>query len=169
MGVLGWYTAALRRIGRQSRGALALVLYVLGALVLPAVHIAWHSQPHQHQAHGLRLHPLGALQLQHAESDAPHEHPTQPPSRDARPPLASSLQAASGLPSPFAAEIGHGQGSLSHFGLSFLASPAACALSPACLLPPAAPLGTLQSAPPPAIATADHGPRGPPAPPACIA
>ena len=169
MGVLGWYTAALRCLRRQTRGGLALVLYVLGALVLPAVHIAWHSQPHQHQAHGLRLHPLGAAQLQHAESDAAHEHPTQPPSRDARPPGTSSVQAASGLPSPFAAEVGHGQGSLSHFGLSFLPSQAAPALCPACLLPPAAPLGTLQSAPPPAIATADHGPRGPPAPPACIA
>jgi len=143
---------------RTGRAALALVLYVLGALVLPALHLAWHVRPHQHVAQGLRLHPQGAAELAHVETAAEHRHD------DAAEVTASAsgpgLRRGGGERPPL--DAGHGLGSLSHFALGWLAASTALRLAHGLCAVPVAIAAARRAEPLARVGVAAHGPRGPP-------
>ncbi|MBL9002958.1 MAG: hypothetical protein JNJ46_01860 [Myxococcales bacterium] len=159
-----WHSPDSVSASRQSRGAFALLLYLLAALVLPSLHLANHGYAHQHTALGLRLHPQGAAQLQHAETpehDEQHEHHDAPVERAL--PLSFALRGPGPSHAPF--DAAHGLGSLSHFALGVLAAAASPQLPAIFLwdLSVAVAAGREVAATP--LLVAAHGPRGPPAAP----
>lgn len=180
-----WYSPDSVSASRQSRGALALLLYLLAALVLPSLHLANHGHAHQHIALGLRLHPQGAAQLQHAETpeydphdphdphdprdphdphdphDEQHEHHAAPAERVL--PLSSALRGPGASHAPF--DAGHGLGSLSHFALGVLAAAASPQLPAAFLWAFCVAVAAGREAAASPLLLAAHGPRGPPAAP----
>lgn len=163
---LGWYTARPVSGSDQARAAWALLLYVLAALILPALHVSFHARPHQHVAHGLRLHPQGAAALGHDETASGHTHDEATVSdfaariRDGGFASRDTLRSRGATAAPL--DVGHGLGSRSHFAESLLATTAQPALRvrDVPFLAPAVWLG--RDVPVPAVVVCAHGPRGPP-------
>ncbi len=163
--------AARHALPRSTRALSALILYVAAALLLPALHLSRHEQPHEHLPHGLRLHPLGAAHLYSApgdhghaaEHDQPHSHPPDPVPEQRLQLLSLAVGKALLAPPPSHGSLaGHGLGSLAHFAAGYLAVE----------LPVVPPAWARLALPPPRPLTREvprsaphrgHAPRAPPA------
>lgn len=143
---------------RRLHAAGAALLYALCALLVPALHLAWHRPDHDHAGGGLHLGratlvaqglagPLAAHRP-HRHDGAEHTHePAQVPPRVLLAQAGTDAPRAPAptwaAPTPAGAEpldgLRHGLGSLSHFGgacLHGLAPPVVPAAAPAVLLAP---------------------------------
>lgn len=165
------------RWDRRSASALAAFLYFLLVFVLPGLHIALHSDDHDHGGGGQRLitaaFPLAmpARSVVHSHgSGAPHVHAPAVAQRIDLKPAAAERHAVihSGrTDSPASPDPHHGAGSLAHFAgsllpgsalidlpLAGLVSGEAGPLSPPYVVPRSTLLSSLHArAPPPMLAS----------------
>lgn len=122
-----WHLIVLRtRIGnvipRFRRGAVvawAWLVYAIGSILLPAAHVSFHADDHDHLGGGIRYHQELPELPEHHGASHEHEHESRSSRHSHEEPPSSD---AEHHPSP--SDSNHGDGSFFHFAGALSDSPA---------------------------------------------